>query len=84
MHDFAKGFLQFTMNGGQLLGIPVSFMNRDEHLVDFVHSLVHAGLQTESENEVTELIIPNAEITQHRIKNTRDQKLPGAHPDHHN
>lgn len=52
VHYFAKGLLQFTMNGGQLLGIPVSFMNRDEHLVDFVHGFIHASLQVQSENKV--------------------------------
>lgn len=70
VHNFAKGLLKFTMNSGQLLGIPISFMNRDEHLVDFIHGLVHASLQTRGKNKVTYLTIRKTELTQQGIKNT--------------
>lgn len=41
---FAKGLLQFTVNGGQFFCVPVGLVHGDQHLVHFVHSLVHAGL----------------------------------------
>lgn len=44
MYDFAKGFLQFTMYGGQLLGVAVGLVDGNEDLVHLVHRLVHPGL----------------------------------------
>lgn len=36
------------MNGGELFGVPVGLVDRDEYLVHFVYCLVHARLERRS------------------------------------
>ena len=47
--DFAKGFLQFTMYGGKLLGVAVGLVDGDKHLVHLVDRLVHPCLKRRTE-----------------------------------
>lgn len=43
------------MNGGQLLCVPVSFVDWDQYLVHFIYSLVHAGLEETARQMLVQL-----------------------------
>lgn len=51
MNDFAERFLEFTMNCGELLGIPVCLMDWNQHFINFIHRLVHSCLEEHMSNK---------------------------------
>lgn len=43
--NLAESFLEFTVNSRQLLGISVSFMNRNKDFVNLINCFIHASLK---------------------------------------